>query len=186
MCDGVIHCPDASDEICKIKTSLQRNSDVIPILQDDKLFCLGHLCPSGECIYPQQVNDLLPYCPGYKADDVSACLRLRFHGDYLASAQTQVMFHVFQDYLFVFLSMRSACLTETKLDILGGAGMGLTSETALLSTVLTVTNAQRHTASHSTESVTAVPIVFMRKTKFRVMNIFVKGYFAAQEQIRKS
>ena len=83
ICDGVIHCADASDEICRVKTTFARNTDVMQILIDDNYFCLGHLCPSGECIYLQQVNDLLPDCPGHEAADEPAFLRLRQYGEYL-------------------------------------------------------------------------------------------------------
>ena len=131
MCDGVIHCPDMSDEICKIKTSLQRHNDVIPILQYDKLFCFDHLCPSGECIDLQQVDDLLPDCHGYKADDEPVFLRLRFRGDYLECADPS---HV------PCVPGSSVCFP---IDAFCLFDRGRTSETSLLSTVLTVTNTQR-------------------------------------------
>ena len=85
MCDGVIHCPDASDEICKVKVkpTFQRTNGMIRILLDDKSFCLGQLCLSGKCIYLQQVNDLFPDCPGHKAEDEPSFLRLRYYNEYL-------------------------------------------------------------------------------------------------------
>ena len=69
----------------------------------------------------------------------------------------------------------------TKLDIRYGVEMVLTSETAVLWTVPTVTNAQSHIASHFIVSVMGILTAYMEKMKFDVTTFHAKGYCGAWE-----
>ena len=83
VCDGVIHCLDLSDEICETKIRMpitaEREKEA---LLSDRFFCLAFLCHSGQCIHLRNVNDLMPDCPGGKAEDEPLFLQLRYNGKF--------------------------------------------------------------------------------------------------------
>ena len=79
VCDGHIHCTDASDEICGIRVHVSENKDsTIEANIRDHYFCLGFLCMSRQCLHLRYVNDLLPDCLGGQAEDESHFLLLRY------------------------------------------------------------------------------------------------------------
>ena len=90
ICDGANDCKDASDEFCAIRMTLPgAQNDTILAVIDFKYFCTGFLCWSGECIHMNYVNDLLPDCPGGRAEDEPNFLNLRYNGNsYLCTDPT--------------------------------------------------------------------------------------------------
>ena len=82
ICDGNIHCTDASDEFCGIETKEHKSEhNEMEGLVEDRYFCLGYHCLTGECIHLKFVDDLLPDCLGGQADDEALFLRLRYDGE---------------------------------------------------------------------------------------------------------
>ena len=79
VCDGHIHCTDASDEICGNKVYVPQNmGSEIEANVKDHYFCLGFLCMSKQCLQLRYVNDLLPNCSGGQAEDEPHFLLLRY------------------------------------------------------------------------------------------------------------
>ena len=79
VCDGRMHCSDASDEICDTKfVASNGNGDVIEMTIDNRNFCLGFVCQSGQCLNIEYVDDLLPDCPCDQGEDEAKMLQLRF------------------------------------------------------------------------------------------------------------
>ena len=82
VCDGRMHCQDASDEICEVKTKERKITNAeVAALVGERYFCLGYLCSTGECIHSKYVNNLLPDCEGSSAADEDMFLRLRYDGE---------------------------------------------------------------------------------------------------------
>ena len=80
VCDRMSHCRDSSDEICAIKFHAPEYVEkVMTISLSNTFFCLGFLCNSGQCIYLKNVDDLIPNCPGGKAEDEPLYLDLRYN-----------------------------------------------------------------------------------------------------------
>ena len=81
VCDGQINCADASDEICVTEFMASENDgNVIEITINNRNFCLGFVCESGQCLNMKYVDDLLPDCPGGQGEDEAKMLQLRFEG----------------------------------------------------------------------------------------------------------
>ena len=90
VCDGWSHCRDSSDEFC---IGIQATSmiDLIYSATREVLgplitivagydLCLGYRCLSGLCISHALVNDLIPDCPGYEAEDEIHALNIKLDG----------------------------------------------------------------------------------------------------------
>ena len=90
VCDGHSHCQDSSDEFCigietasmidLIYSATREVPGPLTTMVAGYEICIGYRCLSGLCISHTLVNDLIPDCPGYEAEDESHALNLKFSG----------------------------------------------------------------------------------------------------------
>ena len=90
VCDGQSHCQDSSDEFCFEVKPTDLSDTTYPVTRNvlrpltimvaGYEVCLGYRCLSGLCISHAFVNDLIPDCPGYEAEDESHALNIKFNG----------------------------------------------------------------------------------------------------------
>ena len=91
VCDGVINCRDASDELCNLEYIDRENEECtetrLQTLINDKYFCLAFLCFSGECISIRYVNDLLADCSSGQGEDEPLFTQLRENKIYIECSE---------------------------------------------------------------------------------------------------
>ena len=89
LCDGEPNCVDASDEFCT-ETTVDKNMGYhLQQLTSTKTrlvaniggysLCMGFRCTSGNCKHLNYVNDLIPDCPGFGAEDEIHGLSIKYH-----------------------------------------------------------------------------------------------------------
>ena len=94
VCDNENDCADSSDEFCsteKIRKYFIANTPSAFRNHSTKSspWCLDFLCPSGQCIDVQLVNDLIPDCTD--ADDESHSLSMKYQGMHFRCNHTQAI-----------------------------------------------------------------------------------------------
>ena len=85
LCDGESNCADASDEFCTETTiydaqqKMNPNNELLIVNIGGYRLCLGFRCKSGGCKHLNYVNDLIPDCPGFAAEDEVHGLSIKNH-----------------------------------------------------------------------------------------------------------
>ena len=187
VCDGQINCADASDEICVTELMASKDYDnVIKITIDNRNFCLGFVCQSGQCLNMKYVDDLLPDCPGGQGEDEAKILQLRFEGRSFA-CENPAYFPCVSG-LFVCFPLHAFCLYDPDEDrhpkwCKDGVHVGDCSGINCTNSFKCLTRVYKSykslTAYYIIEFAMDKEIASTERTKNTATNIYVKDYSVA-------